>query len=101
MSKFNQGFYVPKNPDKFIGKKLPFARSGWENTCMQFFDNHSSVKFWSSESITIPYHDPITGKNRNYIPDFLVVYESVDGQRQVEMIEVKPAKETGIKKVKD
>jgi hypothetical protein len=99
-SKFNQGFYQPKFPEKFIGNTLPTYRSGWENTVMQFFDNHPNVKFWSSESVSIPYHDPVTGKNRKYIPDFLVVYETIDKKRIVEMVEVKPSKETGMKKVK-
>lgn len=99
-TKFNQGFYQPKFPEKYIGKGLPKYRSGWENTVMQFFDSHPNVKFWSSESVTIPYHDPVTGRNRQYIPDFLVVYETIDKKRIVEMVEVKPSKETGIKKVK-
>ncbi len=100
MSKFNQAIFTPKFPEKYIGNKAPFARSSWETAVMMFFDNHPNVKFWSSESVKIPYHDPVTGKHKNYIPDFLVVYETVDKKRMVEMVEVKPSKETGLKKVR-
>lgn len=60
---------------------------------MTFFDLHPSVIAWSSESVSIPYRNPLTGKQTVYIPDFLVVYEAKKGVRRAEMIEVKPAKE--------
>lgn len=95
-SKFHQGVYIPTNPDKYIGKGSIKYRSGWERQCMLFFDNHPSVLQWASESISIPYLDPITGRKKNYIPDFLVIFETKDKQKLVEMVEVKPSKETGI-----
>lgn len=59
---------------------------------MVFFDNHPMVIAWSSESISIPYRNPLTGRQTVYVPDFLVVYER-NGKKHAEMIEVKPAKE--------
>jgi hypothetical protein len=29
MSRFAQGKFTPKNPEKYIGKKTPTYRSGW------------------------------------------------------------------------
>ena len=48
---------------------------------------------WSSESISIPYRNPLTGNWSLYLPDFLVVYIDKYGTKHCEMIEVKPEKE--------
>jgi hypothetical protein len=57
---------------------------------MQFCDNNPSVQQWSSESVTIPYRDPLTGKSTIYLPDFLIVYLDKAMKRHVELIEIKP-----------
>jgi len=85
--------YIPKNPNKVIGTKQITYRSSWELSVMRYFDHHPNVIAWSSESISIPYRNPLTGKQTVYVPDFLVVYEDKNGLRRAEMIEVKPAKE--------
>lgn len=59
---------------------------------MSYFDNHPSVLAWSSESISIPYLNPLTRRQTVYVPDFLVVYER-EGKKIAEMIEIKPEKE--------
>jgi hypothetical protein len=98
--KFAQGKFAPLNPEKYAGKKTPTYRSGWELTFMQFCDNHPSVVQWASESITIPYKNPLTGKNTIYVPDFLIVYEDKRGKRRAELIEVKPIKQTTMENAK-
>ena len=70
VKKYSQGKYVIKNPDKYIGKKQPTYRSSWEYAMMQMCDNHPSVLNWASESVRIPYFNPVSGKKTNYIPDF-------------------------------
>lgn len=60
---------------------------------MTMFDRHPNVLAWASESVSIPYRNPFTGKQTVYIPDFLVVYVDKDGSKFCEMIEVKPLKE--------
>ena len=92
--KFNQGFYKVKNPEKYAGSKDPTYRSGWELTFMTFCDNNKSVLKWASESIAIPYMNPITGKRANYIPDFFIVYENKFGKQVAEMVEIKPKKQS-------
>lgn len=60
---------------------------------MRKFDEHPNVLGWASESISIPYQNPLTGKWSMYIPDFLVVYVDKNGNKHAEMIEVKPMRE--------
>lgn len=94
MSKWAQGKFTPSNPKKYIGKTIPTYRSGWELTFMQFCDKNNSVLQWASEPIRIPYRNPLTGKNTNYVPDFLIVYQNKHGQQIAEMIEIKPKKQS-------
>jgi hypothetical protein len=94
MSKFAQGFYVIKNPAKYVGKGVPRYRSGWELAFMRFLDNNDSILQWASESISIPYRNPITGKQSIYVPDFLITYRNRNNQMIAEVIEIKPKKQS-------
>lgn len=60
---------------------------------MHFLDQHPSVIQWASESVRIPYKNPLTGKNSQYVPDFLILYQDKSGVRRAELVEVKPKKE--------
>ena len=62
MPKFAQGRFEMKNPSKYVGKKTPLSRSSWEFVFMRMLDEHPGVENWASESIQIPYRDPLTGK---------------------------------------
>jgi hypothetical protein len=86
---YQQGFYTPLNPEKYVGKGTPKYRSGWELTFMRFCDNHPGVVSWASENVRIPYRNPFTGKDTFYVPDFFVVYQNATG-RKAELIEIKP-----------
>ena len=94
MAKWAQGIYTPKNPDKYIGKHKPKYRSGWELTFMTFCDSNNNVLYWASESLRIPYRNPITGKPSTYVPDFFVVYENKRGSKVAEVVEIKPKKQS-------
>lgn len=94
MSKFANGLYVIKNPEKYAGKKSPRYRSGWEQAFMRFCDNNDNIVMWASESITIPYRNPITGKNTIYVPDFLIQYRNKNNKVVTELIEIKPKKQS-------
>jgi len=92
--------YTPKNPEKYVGKYPIILRSGLEAKFVYWCDNNPNVKFWSSESIEIPYPDPYgktykSGKLkvRRYYPDFLI---QTSGGRF--LVEVKPYKETIVPK---
>lgn len=94
MAKWAQGIFTPKNAAKYIGKHAPKYRSGWELTFMTFCDTNKNVTYWASESMAIPYMNPITGKRANYIPDFFVVYQNKYGKQLAEVVEIKPKKQS-------
>lgn len=94
MAKFAQGRFDMKNPDKYVGKKTPLARSSWEFVFMRMLDEHQGVQSWASESIQIPYRDPLTGRSTIYVPDFFIVYNDKNGRKHAEVVEVKPASQT-------
>jgi hypothetical protein len=94
MANFRQGAYTVKNPGKYVGKGTPRYRSGWELTFMMFLDNNDNIMQWASESIAIPYRNPITGKQSMYVPDFLVTYRGRDNTTRAELIEIKPKKQS-------
>lgn len=94
MTKWAQGIFVPKNPQKYVGNHKPKYRSGWELTFMNFCDNNNNILYWASESITVPYRNPLTGKPARYIPDFFVVYQNKHGRQIAEVVEIKPKKQS-------
>ena len=94
MAKFAQGIFTPKNVQKYVGKHTPRYRSGWELTFMMFLDSNSSIIQWASESIRIPYRNPLTGKASTYVPDFLVLYENKYKKQIAELVEIKPKKQS-------
>ena len=94
MSRWANGLYTLTNPAKYVGKNQPRYRSGWEHSFMRFCDNNNAVLQWASESIAIPYRNPVTGKMSRYIPDFLVSYRTKDNTMRAELIEIKPKKQS-------
>jgi hypothetical protein len=94
MSKWAQGPYQVKNPEKYVGKGTPRYRSGWEHSFMRFCDNNDSILQWASESIAIPYRHPLTGKMTQYIPDFLITYRTRNNTMRAELVEIKPKKQS-------
>ena len=97
--KFSQGVYKIKYPEKYIGQGAPRYRSSWEFTFMTFCDNNPSIQQWASESVKIPYRDPLTGKQTIYVPDFLISYVDRNMKKHVEIVEIKPANQTLKEKV--
>ena len=90
MKRWAQGKYNLKNPDKYVGKKTPTYRSSWEFHFMKFCDENPNVAKWASESIRIPYKNPLTGRHTIYVPDFFIAYSDRKGKQRAELIEVKP-----------
>ena len=99
MAKFASGQFNLKNPDKYIGNKLPRYRSSWEFTIMTMCDTNPAIQKWASESIRIPYRDPLTGKQTIYVPDFFVNYIDRTGKQHAELWEVKPASQAYLENV--
>lgn len=94
-TKFKQGYYVPRNPEKCIltkeslDSKGNFFRSSWEYHAMKFFDIHPGIIQWSSEPFAISYWHPIKQKQARYFIDFFIKTKN-----EVKfLVEVKPKKE--------
>jgi hypothetical protein len=96
MTKFAQGVYKVLNPAKYVGNKPPRYRSSWEWHFMKFCDDNDHILQWASESVSIPYRHPITGKMTIYVPDFLITYQSGNGKTVGELVEIKPRKQSVI-----
>lgn len=91
--KYHQGFFVPKNPEKYIGKDPPIYRSGIELKFFKFLDTNPNVLKWISEGVTIPYFDRVRSKWRTYYVDNYVEILENDVVKRY-LIEIKPLKET-------
>lgn len=86
-----QGFFKPKNPQKYLGNtKNIVYRSFWEFSVFRWCDNHPSVKEWGSEEIQIPYFCPTDNSVHNYYIDLMIKF--VNGKKY--LIEIKPKRET-------
>ena len=100
MPKFAQGRFALKNPSKYAGLKDPLYRSSWEFAFMRFCDESPSASKWASESVKIPYRNPLTGQMTIYVPDFMIQYTDAKGKPHVELIEVKPGNQADLQEVK-
>jgi len=94
MSKFANGFFQVKNPEKYVGKGNPKYRSSWEFAVMTMCDNNPAILQWASEAIRVNYRNPFTNKQTIYVPDFFVMYQDANGATHGEIWEVKPQRET-------
>jgi len=85
--------YIPKNPNKYIGRYPIVIRSSWERMFCQWLDANTNIVSWLSEGHAIPYFDPIQMKRRRYYPDFWMKVKTPQGYQEY-LVEVKPRKET-------
>ena len=96
MAKFASGRFVPKNPQKYVGKSVKniFFRSSWELHFLKWLDNTNAVLRYGSEELAIPYVSPLDGRVHKYYPDMIIMYLDNTGQVRKEIIEIKPYKES-------
>lgn len=95
MSRFTQGKFELKHPEKYIGdvNKIRYM-SSWELSLHKFMDNNPNILKWSSEPFGIEYLKPTDNRIHRYFPDYYVEYINKSGQLCKELIEVKPSKQT-------
>ena len=89
-SGFNQGYFNPKNPGKYIGPSPIIYRSSWEHKFMIWCDNNDKVLKWSSEPVEIKYWYRKTNKAHTYYPDFYFKQLQQDGSAKEYLVEIKP-----------
>lgn len=100
MTDYKQGFFKPKNPNKYIGDPTNIVyRSGWEKKVMEWADMNSSVVRWGSEEVVIPYVSPVDNRVHRYFVDFYVEAVGSAGDKKIMLLEVKPAGQTKAPKV--
>ena len=86
--------FIPRFPKKYKGKYPIYVMSQWEKLFFQWVDANLSVIEWSSETITIPYYDPVRTRNRLYYPDVLFKVKDKNGDIKKYLVEIKPFHET-------
>lgn len=93
-SKYKQGFYSLKNPEKYKGDPNNIKyRSSWEFAFCNYLDNNTSIIKWSCEQPIITYQD-LRNKVHRYYPDFYYEKTTNDDNRMVRVIvEIKPKTE--------
>lgn len=89
-SGFNQGYFNPKNPEKYIGPIPIIYRSSWEYKFMIWCDTNDKVITWSSEPVEIKYWSRQDSKDHKYYPDFYFKQLKQDGTHEQYIVEIKP-----------
>ena len=90
-----KGRFYPKNPKKYNGDSNNIIyRSNWELRVMKYLDDNSSVIWWASEELPIPYRSPIDNRIHRYFPDFIIKVKRKDGLVMTYILEVKPESQT-------
>lgn len=89
-SRYNQGEYQIINIKKYVGSLPAIYRSSWEKKFMMWCDNNENILNWSSESIIVPYYNPIKKRMARYFPDFTITVKEKNGMIDNWMVEVKP-----------
>ena len=93
--KYNQGYFRPQNPQKYIGDPNNIVyRSGWELKFMKWCDRNENILEYGSEEFFIPYFDPTTNRVRRYFPDFIIKVREQSGEVKKYVIEIKPKRQT-------
>lgn len=89
-SPFKQGFFKALNKNKYVGDASNIVyRSSYEFKLMSALDRNPNVLKWSSETIVVPYFNPIKNRIARYFVDFWV-RQLVEDKIVESLIEVKP-----------
>ena len=94
VSKFKQGIFKPNHPEKYKGTLPILYRSSYELKYFRWCDYNPAVISWGSESIIIPYQNPLTGRVSRYFVDSNITLKTKDGTFKKYLIEIKPSIQT-------
>ena len=93
-TQYRQGIFRPNFPQKYKGTFPIYFRSSYELKFQKWADNNPSVLFWGSETIVIPYQNPLTGRVSRYFTDFNITLKDKRGDIKSYIIEIKPSIQT-------
>ena len=89
---YKQGFFYPRNLDKFVGKEnKAIYRSGLELEYFRILDKNPNVLKWGSEEVVVPYF--FENKWHKYYVDLFVVFKFGESTKKY-FIELKPYSQT-------
>ena len=95
MPKYHQGYYIPKNPEKYVGDVSNiYYRSGCERKFMKWADTNPAVLKWNNEEMVVPYISPVDMKPHRYFLDFLIMVQTRSGEIKKFAVEIKPLAQT-------
>jgi hypothetical protein len=92
--KFKQGIFRPNYPEKYKGTLPILYRSSYELKYFRWCDHNPAVISWGSESIIIPYQNPLTGKVSRYFVDSNITIKTKNNELKKYLIEIKPSIQT-------
>ena len=92
-TQYKQGLYTPVNKEKYKGRGTPRYLSSWELKFFKWCDSNSNVLEWSSESVIIPYINPLDKKAHRYFVDNVVILKEGNTITKY-LIEIKPKRQT-------
>lgn len=93
-SKFKQGIFNPVNKEKYKGTLPIFYRSSYELRYSRWCDHNPNVISWGSETVIVPYSNPLTGNISRYFVDFNITIKTKDGTIRKYLVEIKPSIQT-------
>ena len=94
-SKYQQGYFRPRNPEKYMGDSNNIVyRSSWELSFMQWCDKNPNILRYGSEEFSIPYYNPVKQRVCRYFPDFIMEVLETNGKKQKYVVEIKPKRQT-------
>ena len=93
-SKYRQGVFNPVNKEKYKGSFPIYFRSSYELKFQRWADANPNVISWGSESVIIPYQNPLTGRISRYFVDFNITMRDKNGEIKKFLIEIKPFSQT-------
>ena len=91
---YRQGIYKCRFPEKYKGSFPICYRSGLELRFMKWADANPAIVSWGSETVIIPYKNPLTGRVSRYFTDFNISMRAKTGEIKKYIIEVKPFSQT-------
>lgn len=88
-SGYKQGYFTPRNIDKYKGEYPIIYRSSWERKFCDWCDHNEDVVIWMSEPFHIKYFNILDQKFHKYYPDFFITMKRGDSTQSY-LVEVKP-----------
>lgn len=90
-SKYHQGRFHPRNPQKYLGNPNNIIyRSSWELEFLRWCDKTPNVLEYASEEFSIPYLSPKDNRVHRYYPDGFIKVKEDNGLIKKYVIEIKP-----------